>query len=88
MACATPAIATNVGGMPETVVDGMTGFIVPPADPSTLSSRLELLALDPSLVQRLGDEAHRHVLRSFVWDLVVERCLSAYDSVAKTRPPG
>lgn len=38
MACATPAIATNVGGMPETVVDGMTGFIVPPADPSTLSS--------------------------------------------------
>jgi glycosyltransferase involved in cell wall biosynthesis len=87
MACGTPAIATNVGGMPETIVDGVTGFIVPPADPEALRSCLERLAEDPSLVERLGDEAQRHVRRSFVWDLVVGRCLSLYDSAANLRPP-
>ena len=43
-ACGTPAIATNVGGMPETVIDGVTGYIVPEHSPPVLRERLERLA--------------------------------------------
>lgn len=78
MACGTPAIATNVGGMPETVIDGVTGFVVPPGDPRTLRSRLEQLVGDPSLADQLGRAAATHVRGSFNWDRVVDRCLEAY----------
>lgn len=78
MACGTPAIATDVGGMPETIIDGVTGFVVAPGDPHTLRSRLEQLAGDRSLVDRLGAAAAGHVRRSFSWERVVDRCLAAY----------
>ena len=78
MACGTPAIATSVGGMPETVVDGVTGFVVPPGEPATLRARLERLAGDRSLVDQMGRAAVGHITRAFSWDSVVERCFEAY----------
>jgi glycosyltransferase involved in cell wall biosynthesis len=78
MACGTPAIATNVGGMPESVVDGETGYIVPAGDPGTLKECLERLAASPALVEQFGRAAAEHVRRLFTWELVVERCLDAY----------
>jgi glycosyltransferase involved in cell wall biosynthesis len=79
MACGTPAIATSVGGMPETVVDGLTGYVVPPGDPTTLGARLERLAAAPSLADRLGSAAVEHVRTAFNWGRVVDRCIDAYD---------
>ena len=78
MACGTPVIATNVGGMPETVIDGVTGFVVPPGDPPAMRSRLERLGTDPALAEKLGQAAAEHVRRHFSWDGVVDRCLEAY----------
>ena len=78
MSCGTPAIATDVGGMPETVVEGKTGFIIPPGDPSALRDRLELLAGSPSLVEDLGSRAAEHIRIGFTWDRVVERCFAGY----------
>jgi len=78
MACGTPVVATSVGGMPETVVDGVTGFVVPPGEPTTLRARLERLAGDPSLVEQMGRAAVAHTTRIFSWDRVVDRCFEAY----------
>lgn len=78
MACGTPAICTDVASMPEVVVDGETGFVVPPNDPATLRQRLEWLRAHPGEVERMGRAARRHVLEKFTWPAVVRRCLAAY----------
>ena len=78
MACGRPAIATSVGGMPEVVRDGATGFVVPPNDSTALNERLRRLARDPAETDRMGTEARAWVESQFLWPVVVDRCLAAY----------
>jgi glycosyltransferase involved in cell wall biosynthesis len=80
MACGTPAICTDVAGMPEVVVDGETGFVVPPNRPEALRSRLERLRDHPEEVATMGAAGRRRVLERFTWPKVVEQCLAAYDA--------
>lgn len=79
MACEAPAICTDVASMPEVVVDGVTGFIVPPNDARSLSERLARVRDHPDEVRRLGRAGRRRVEERFTWPKVVERCLEAYD---------
>lgn len=60
-ACAVPAISTPVGGIPEFVVDGITGLLVPEHDPGAISSAIQRLLDDPDLAPRLGAAAREHV---------------------------
>jgi glycosyltransferase involved in cell wall biosynthesis len=78
MACGTPVICTQVGGMPDIVEDGVNGFIVPPNDPAALGARVRQLAEDPALVQRMGEEGRRRAVERWSWDHVARRCLEAY----------
>ena len=54
MASGKPVVATSPGGPSEIVVDGETGFLVPPADPTALATALEKLIRDPELRARVG----------------------------------
>jgi glycosyltransferase involved in cell wall biosynthesis len=54
MCMGLPVIATNVGGPPDLVVEGVTGFLVPPGDPKALADAIEKLARDPALRQSMG----------------------------------
>ena len=54
MACARPIVATNVGGIPEVVVDGETGFLVPPRDPEALAAAIARLVADRGLREKMG----------------------------------
>lgn len=78
MACETPVVCTNVGGMPEAVVEGVTGFVVPPNDPEALADRLYRLLDDPTAAHAMGKAARLHVLENWTWDRVARRCLEAY----------
>jgi glycosyltransferase involved in cell wall biosynthesis len=78
MACETPAICTNVASMPEVVIDGVTGFIVPPNDPHALTVRLTWLREHPTTVRKMGIAGRERVLSHFTWPRVVSRCLEAY----------
>ncbi len=78
MACGTPVICTDVGGMPEVVVHGETGYIVPPNDPQALREALHTIADHPSTIARMGAAARQHVLSRFTWQNVVRHCLSYY----------
>jgi glycosyltransferase involved in cell wall biosynthesis len=78
MASATPVIASRVGGLAEVVVDGETGFLVPPDDPEALRGRLAQVLADRALARRLGDNARALVLERFTWQRVAERCLMGY----------
>jgi glycosyltransferase involved in cell wall biosynthesis len=55
MAAGLPVVATAVGGVPELVVDGETGFLVPPGDAPALSRALDRILGDPDLRRRLGE---------------------------------
>jgi sugar transferase (PEP-CTERM/EpsH1 system associated) len=65
MACGVPVIATNVGGNPELVLDGVTGSLIPVGDPATLSARLSQYATDPALLQAHGAAARHRVEQQF-----------------------
>ena len=78
MASGTPVIASRVGGVPEIVRDGETGFLVAPGDVDQLRARLQQVLGDPSLARRLGDNARQDVLERFTWRAVADRCLAAY----------
>ena len=78
MACGAPAIATDVCSLPEVVEDGVTGFIVPPNDPTALGEKIRWLRLHPAEARRMGEAARQRVLESFTWDRVVQNCFEAY----------
>jgi glycosyltransferase involved in cell wall biosynthesis len=65
MACGLPLVATRVGGNPEVVADGETGFLVTPQNPAALADALLRLRRDPSLGVRLGEAGHRRVEANF-----------------------
>jgi glycosyltransferase involved in cell wall biosynthesis len=81
MASGTPVVASRVGGLPEVVEDGVTGFLVPPGDVDALRERLDQLLRDPARAHRLGFNARERVLECFTWASVAERCLGAYASL-------
>lgn len=78
MACGRPVVCTEVGGMPEVVVDGSTGFVVPPGDADELRRRIGWLAGQEDQADRMGEAARRRVLDEFTWNRVVDRCLAVY----------
>jgi glycosyltransferase involved in cell wall biosynthesis len=84
MACGIPTICTNVASMPEIVVDGVTGLVVPPNDPAALGNALRMVMSDPDRRRRMGHAGRRRVLERFTWPAVVERCLTIY-GVESTR---
>ena len=79
MAVGTPVICTRVGGMPEYVVDGVTGFVVPPNDPAAIRDRLVRLLDDTALASRMGDAGRRHV-EAFSWGAVADAVFASYRS--------
>ena len=79
MRCGVPVVATRVGGNPEVVVDGVTGYLVPPGDVPAFASRTVEILVDKDLRRRMGEEARRRVMRDFRLDDVASRYLALYE---------
>jgi colanic acid/amylovoran biosynthesis glycosyltransferase len=60
-----PVVCTDADGLRENVADGETGFVVPRRDPEALAAKLEVLARDPALRQRMGKAGRKRVLKNF-----------------------
>ena len=86
MASGTPVVASRVGGVPEVVEHGVTGFLVEPGNVGELRARLAEVLADRRLATRLGRNARERVLEMFTWDACAERCLAAYSELVETRP--
>jgi glycosyltransferase involved in cell wall biosynthesis len=81
MASGTPVVCSRIGGLPEVVEDGETGFLVTPGDVDELHDRLATLLADRSLAARMGRAARDAALSRFTWQACAARCLAAYDEL-------
>ncbi len=101
MACGTPVVGSNVGGIPEVVVDGETGFIVelalaaaPPHDPTDpdgfaggLAQAINRFVADPELARRMGAAGRQRVLDCYSWQSIAKRTYELYNAVANHPGP-
>jgi D-inositol-3-phosphate glycosyltransferase len=78
MACGVPVVASAVGGLIDTVVDGVTGIHVPPRSPQHLAAALRCLVEDPTLRRRLGTAGARRARRRYGWNRVAGSTLGVY----------
>ena len=69
----TPAIASNVGGIPEIIIDGETGLLVPPDDPDELARSMRTLLRSPGTATDLGERLQRRVVSDFTWTNAYEQ---------------
>ncbi len=81
MACGVPVIATSVGGLQDTVVDGVTGLLIPPRDVDAFATAAARLLTDPEFAQELGRAGTRRVRDRFTWPAVAQRTERAYRAV-------
>lgn len=82
MACGTPVVASNVGGLTYTMQDGETGFLVPSRSPDVLADRIDVLLDNPALRRRMG---RNDVVRArrFEWPAITDEVLMLYREVQR-----
>ena len=85
MAASKATVASNTGGIPEVVVDGETGFLVPPRDHHALAHAISTLLKDQALRARMGAAGLERVQRIFSAERMVERTLEVYRSLSADR---
>jgi starch synthase len=87
MACETAVVASRVGGIPEIVVEGETGYLVdydvdqPEAFTTALAARIQELLSDPAKSSKMGKAGRRRVLESFGWPSIAARTVDLYKKV-------
>ncbi len=90
MACGTPVVASQVGGLAHLVLDGQTGFVIPNGDPDLLSKRIAVLLTDDALREKLGRQAAEYA-RQYSWVNIANRMIGLYQGmltgVPSTRTP-
>ncbi len=77
MACGVPVIASRVGGLQETIIDGVTGLLVWPPRPEALAHSIASLLADEEARRRLGEEARRRA-QAYDWESVASQVESLY----------
>ena len=81
MSMCKPVIAAEVGGMPEAIVEGETGLLVPPRAPSAISEALLTLSEDEALRKKLGENGRLLVEKEFTLEKMAERTCECYSSI-------
>ena len=83
MACGTPVIGADVGGIKYSVVNGYTGFLVPPDQPEALAQKIEILLDNQQLLLSMGVHAIEHVNSEFTWSHVSNLVDSLYSYIQR-----
>ena len=81
MAAAKPVVATAVGGVPEVVVDGQTGLLVPPRDPEALAQAIITLLRNPGRARAMGEAGRQRVLEHFTVERMVAETERVYQAL-------
>jgi glycosyltransferase involved in cell wall biosynthesis len=81
MACGTPVIGSEVGGIKFSVADGHSGALVPPKDPEALADKITALLRSPALLREMSSNAVRRVNKLFTWELVARDLQTVYERI-------
>ncbi len=81
MACGTPVIGANVGGIKYSVVDGKTGLLVEPKKPAELAGKIDFLYQDKLRLKYMQLNALAHVNKHFTWESVAVKISSLYEAL-------
>lgn len=81
MAYRVPPVVTDSGGSPELVVDGISGFVVPPRDAQALADAIEKLYRDEDLRRRMGDAARERIATDFRNEDTVRKTIALYEEL-------
>jgi alpha-maltose-1-phosphate synthase len=95
MACETPVVASAVGGIPEIIIDGQTGYLIPlenisrnnfnPKNPDefqrNFASKINLLLNDKNLADKMGKIGRERVLEKFSWESIAKTTFEFYENV-------
>jgi glycosyltransferase involved in cell wall biosynthesis len=80
--CGLPAVVTDISGADDLVIDGVSGYIVPPGDARSFAGRLLDLLGDPSRCRRMGEAARRHVLGRFGYERDIDGVVAGWQRLA------
>ena len=80
-----PIVASNVGGIPDVVVDGESGILVPEKDPEALANAFKRIASDRSLLESLLAGARKRIADCFTWDGIIQRQVETYTRLVNKR---
>ena len=80
-AAGKPAVVSNIGGLPEVIEDGITGFVVPPEDPQAASLIIEQLVSNTDLRNKIGYAAHEYIKNNFDWRICLNKMKDTYSKV-------
>jgi glycosyltransferase involved in cell wall biosynthesis len=83
MAASLPVVATAVGGTPEVVLDGQTGLLVAPGDPSPLADAIDRLLADRPLAERLGRAGRARVETHFSEERMLQQLETLLDQLVE-----
>ena len=72
MAQGKPVVATNVGGIPDFVKDGVNGFLVNYGDVETIANLMLILLTDDNLIEKMGENA-RITAEEYQWDKIIDK---------------
>jgi glycosyltransferase involved in cell wall biosynthesis len=86
MGCETPVVASDAGGLPEVVEDGVTGLVVPRGDTHALADAIASLLADPGLRLRMGQAGRARALQLFDWDRTAAQFEQIYREVGAGAP--
>ena len=83
MACGKPAVATRVAGIPDAVINGLTGYLVEPRNPKELAEKILKLIKDDELLRKMGSNARKHIEKEFSYQVVVQSIARLLKDLAK-----
>jgi glycosyltransferase involved in cell wall biosynthesis len=78
-ACGRPVIASRVGGVPEVILNGRTGLLVPPEDVDALASAIITMAADAAMRQTMGQAAFEYVRDNYSWNQSLDQMTALYE---------
>lgn len=84
-ACGKPVVASNIGGIPELVEDGITGFLFEPGNFEDLAEKIEILLRDKKLINEMGINARKKVEREFAPDIHYQLLINLFNKMLNKR---
>lgn len=85
MAMSKPVIGTTVGGIPEQIMDGITGYLIAPSNPAELTKSLSILIHNKTLRESMGKNGRKRFLEQFTSQIAIERYLLEYALLQESR---